>query len=293
MSRKKGCESYSFFEDGKVVLITGASSGIGKNVAIALAKYGTKLVIVARREKKLLQTTRQLRKLKIKVLPIVGDIRNRDDRARIIEHSLKNFGRIDVLINNAGLGKANLFLEQPISEIDELIETNVLSLIKMSKLVIPIMKEQSEGHIINLSSSLALLPVYPFAVYCATKSAVKTFSDCIRDEVKEYGIKVSTVLPGPYDTEFHKVAGLDDSSYQSYSVSKLAKKIAKLVLKPKENLIQPWFFIPLIWIATRFRFIKRKITLPISKSIMEGIIKKEKLEFKKKEEKMKITVKIS
>ncbi len=150
------------------------------------------------------------------------------------------------------------------------------------------MKEQNEGHIINLSSSLALLPVYPFAVYCATKSAVKTFSDCIRDEVKDYGIKVSTVLPGPYDTEFHKVAGLDDSSYPSYSVSKLAEKIAKLVIKPRENLIQPWFFIPIVWLATRFRFIKRKITLPISKSIMEGKIKKEKLEFKKKEEKLKI-----
>jgi len=292
MSKKKGYKNYSFFEDGKVVLITGASSGIGKNVALALARYGTKLVIVARREKKLIQTTRQLRKLKINVLPIIGDIRNRDDQARIIEQSLKKFGRIDVLINNAGLGKATLFLEQSISEIDELIETNILGLIKMSKLVIPIMKEQNEGHIINLSSSLALLPVYPFAVYCATKSAVKTFSDCIRDEVKEYGIKVSTVLPGPYNTEFHKVAGLDDSSYQSYSVSILAKKIAKLVIKPKDNLIQPWFFIPLIWIATRFRFIKRKITLPISKSIMEGKIKKEKVEFKKKEGGLEIIVEI-
>ncbi len=291
MRRKKGYKKHSFFEDGKVVLITGASSGIGKNVALALANYGTKLVIVARREKKLIQTTRQLRKLKIKVLPIIGDIRTRDDRARIVEQTMKNFGRIDVLINNAGLGKANLFLEQPISEIDELIETNVLGLIKMSKLVIPIMKEQNNGHIINLSSSLAFLPVYPFAVYCATKSAVKTFSDCIRDEVKAYGIKISTVFPGPYGTEFHKVAGLDDSSYQSYSVSRLAEKIARLVIKPKDNLIQPWFFIPLIWITTRFRFIKRKITSPISSSIMEGKIKKGKLESMKKEEKLKITVK--
>jgi len=291
MRRKKGYKKHSFFEDGKVVLITGASSGIGKNVALALANYGTKLVIVARREKKLIQTTRQLRKLKIKVLPIIGDIRTRDDRARIVEQTMKNFGRIDVLINNAGLGKANLFLEQPISEIDELIETNVLGLIKMSKLVIPIMKEQNNGHIINLSSSLAFLPVYPFAVYCATKSAVKTFSDCIRNEVKAYGIKISTVFPGPYGTEFHKVAGLDDSSYQSYSVSRLAEKIARLVIKPKDNLIQPWFFIPLIWITTRFRFIKRKITSPISSSIMEGKIKKGKLESLKKEEKLKITVK--
>ena len=87
------------------------------------------------------------------------------------------------------------------------------------------------------------------------------------------------------------MAGLDDSSYQSYSVSRLAEKIARLVIKPKDNLIQPWFFIPLIWITTRFRFIKRKITSPISSSIMEGKIKKGKLESMKKEEKLKITVK--
>ncbi|MBY8999880.1 MAG: SDR family NAD(P)-dependent oxidoreductase [Candidatus Heimdallarchaeota archaeon] len=292
MSKKKDSKNHSFFDEGKVVLITGASSGIGKNVALALASSRMKLIIIARRENKLMQTARSLNKLKIKNLPIVGDIRNREDREKIIRYSLKKFGRIDVLINNAGLGKANLFLEQSSEEIDELIETNILGLIKMSKLVIPIMKEQNDGHIINISSSLALLPVYPFAVYCATKSAVKTFSDCIREEVKEYGIKVSTVLPGPYNTEFHKVAGLDDSSYTSFTVLKLADKIAKLVKKPKENLIQPWFFIPLVWIATRFKFIRRKITSPIAKSIMEGKIKKERLEFKKKEEAQKITVKI-
>ena len=292
MRKKKNHKEYSLFNEGKVVLITGASSGIGRSVALALASYGTKLIIVARREKKLLQTARSLKKLKIKVLPIVGDIRNRDDREKIINNSLKKFGRIDVLINNAGLGKANLFLEQPTEEIDNLVDTNILGLIKMSKLVIPIMKDQNEGHIINLSSSLALLPVYPFAVYCATKSAVKTFSDCIREEVKEYGIKVSTVLPGPYDTEFHEVAGLEGSSYTSYPVSKLAEKIAKLVTKPKANLIQPWFFIPVVWLANRSKFIRKRITSPISKSLMAGKIKKEKTQTMKKEEEQKITVQI-
>ena len=136
MIKKRKTKPYSFFENGKVVLITGASSGIGKSVAMELANYGVKLTIVARREKKLKQTARQLRKLKVKVLPIVGDVRNRDDRTQIVEQTLKKFGRIDVLINNAGLGKANLFLEQPTHEIDELIETNILSLIKMSQLVL-------------------------------------------------------------------------------------------------------------------------------------------------------------
>ena len=277
MHWKKILRKYSIFEKEKVIIITGASSGIGKHVALALSSYRVKLTIVARREKKLKRTARELKRLKIPVLAIVGDVRNREDREKIIEQTLSKFGKIDVLINNAGLGKASLFINQPEYDIEELIETNILSLIKMSQLIIPVMKEQNDGHIINLSSTLALLPAYPFAVYCATKSAVKTFSDCIREEVQNYGIKVSTILPGPYNTEFHKVAGIDDSSYLSYSVEKLSKKIAKLVFKPKENMIQPWFFGILLWITTRFNFIKNAISVSISKSIVKGIKEQPKL----------------
>jgi short-subunit dehydrogenase len=255
------------------IVITGASSGIGKALSLALAPFTPNLVIVARREKKLKQTSHQLKKQKIKHISIVGDVRNREDRERIIEKTLNAFGRIDVLVNNAGLGKANLFLEQPEQEIDELIETNILSLIKITHSVLPIMKEQGEGHIINLSSTLALLPVYPFAVYCATKSAVKTFSDCIREEIRGYGIKVSTVLPGPYNTEFNQVANIGISDFKGYDVEQLAKKMTKLILKPKDNLIQPWFFSPVAWLANVFNSFKSKITSSISKSIFDAKIK--------------------
>lgn len=272
------------------IVITGASSGIGKSLALALAPLKPNLVLVARREKKLKQTALTLRKQKVKHITIVGDVRNRDDREKIIEKTLDTYGRIDVFVNNAGLGKANLFLEQPEQEIDELIETNILSLVKMTHSILPIMKEQGEGHIINLSSTLALLPVYPFAVYCATKSAVKTFSDCIREEVREYGVRVSTVLPGPYDTEFNKVANIGVSDFKGYDVEKLVKKIVKLILKPKDNLIQPWHFVPLVWLAKISESFKKKVTSSIAASIFKAkvITSLETKTKKEKEEKIEL-----
>jgi short-subunit dehydrogenase len=270
------------------IVITGASSGIGKSLTLALAPLKPNLVIVARREKKLQQTAYRLRKQKVKHISIVGDVRNQDDRERIIDKTMRTFGRIDVLVNNAGLGKANLFLEQPEQEIDELVETNILSLIKLTHSVLPIMKEQSEGHIINLSSTLALLPVYPFAVYCATKSAVKTFSDCIREEVRDFGIKISTVLPGPYNTEFNYVANIGKSDFNGYDVEKLAAKMVKLILNPKDNLIQPWHFNPVAWLAKISNKFKEKVTTSIAASIIKARIMTSQQVESKKEKKEEI-----
>ncbi|MCG3258513.1 MAG: SDR family NAD(P)-dependent oxidoreductase [Candidatus Heimdallarchaeota archaeon] len=254
----------------KVVVITGASSGIGKAVSLALAEHKPKLVIVARRKKKLMQTAKGLRRLGLKVLPITADVRNSDDRNRIIDFSITAFGSIDVFINNAGLGKVNLFLEQPEEEINELIDTNIVSLIKLTQKAAKVMKEQGHGHIINLSSTLAMLPTYPFAVYSATKSAVKIFDDCIREEMLGHGILVSTVLPGPYNTEFNQVANIGKASFKGYKVAKLAQEIVKLILKPKENLIQPKMFRLLIWITKRSKKIKKKVVSGIASQIIAG-----------------------
>jgi len=278
--------------EGSTIIITGASSGIGKELAIILASKKPNLVIVARREKKIKQVAYQLKKMKIKVLPIVGDVRNREDRQRILDLTIKAFGRVDVLVNNAGLGKVSLFIEQPEEEIDELIETNFLALVKMTQLILPIMKEQGGGHIINLSSTLALILPYPFAVYNATKSAVKTFSDSLREEVKNYGIAVSTVLPGPYNTNFHKVANVGSGSFKVYNVTKLAKKVAKLIIKPKRDLIKPNIFIALTWITNLFPKLKRMISVKIGDQILKAKeeTKKELEKERLKLEKEKIVV---
>ena len=248
---------------GKVIIITGASSGIGKAVALSLAKHQPKLVLFARREKKLHQTARSLKKQGVKSLPIVGDIRNPEDREKLVDLTLKAFGSIDILFNNAGLGR-------------ELIETNFLSLVKLTQKVAQIMKEQQRGHIVNLSTSLVMLPAYPFAVYCATKSAIMTFGDALRQEMKKYGVSVSTIYPGPYNTAFHEVAHCDKNAFTVYDVNKLADKIVKLFLKPKDNLIQPWFFSIYSWLSKRFNLFKNKVSNEIGDSILKSTKTEEK-----------------
>jgi short-subunit dehydrogenase len=271
---------------GKVIIITGASSGIGKEVAFQLAPLQPKLVLIGRRERNLMNVARILRRQKINLLPIVADVRNSDDRKKIVDLTLKVFGSIDILINNAGLGKANLFLEQPEEEINEQIETNLISTIKLTKLVLPIMKEQGKGHVINMSSTLAFLPPYPFAVYNATKAAVKTFSDSLREEVKKYGVTISTVLPGPYNTDFHNVANVGRGEYKLYDVHKLVKKIVDLLIYPKNDLIQPRIFVLLLAISRIFPSISRLISRKVGDTILEAKMKTA-VELEKEEESQK------
>ncbi|TFG10609.1 SDR family NAD(P)-dependent oxidoreductase [Candidatus Heimdallarchaeota archaeon] len=286
-SEDKGKKENSELKD-KVILITGASSGIGKAIALSLAKHQPKLVIFARREKKLMQTAKSLKQQGVKLLPIVGDIRNREDRNKLVDASLRAFGNIDILINNAGLGRANLFVDQPEEEIDELIDTNFLSLVKLTQKVAQIMKEQQSGHIVNMSTSLVMLPTYPFAVYCATKSAIMTFGDAIRKEMEDYGVKVSTIFPGPYNTDFHEVAHCDKDKFEVYDVGKLADKIVQLLLKPQDNLIQPWFFSLYSWFAKRSKKFKKAISNMIGDSILQSKQEKEnKLQIEEKIERKK------
>ena len=115
-----------------------------------------------------------------------------------------------------------------------------------------------------------MFPPYSLAVYSATKLAVKAFSDGIREEAKEYGVAISTVFPGPYNTEFNEVAGMGRSSFKGFDVKKLANRMVRLIIKPKNELIQPWIFIPLVWLAKRSSFIHRRTTEWIASSIWEG-----------------------
>ena len=270
----------------QVIVITGASSGIGKATTLALAAHKPKMVIVARRKKKLIQTAKSLERSGVKVITITADVRNSEDRFKIIDYAIKAFERIDIFVNNAGLGKANLFLEQPEEEINELIETNVISLIKLTQKAAKVMKEQGRGHIINLSSSLAMLPTYPFAVYTATKSAVKSFCDCIRPELEQHGIKVSCVLPGPYNTEFNKVANIGKASFKVYNVKELAREIVKLMIKPKDDLIMPKKFGLLTWFTNLSKKFRKVVTSGIASQIYAS-----KLETDKEFDSEKIAVK--
>jgi len=198
----------------KVVFITGASSGFGKACAEQFAALGANLLICARRADKIEKLAFELHnKFKIKVFAFQLDIRNQEDVDDIISSLPKEWKKIDVLVNNAGLSRGlNKIQDGVLLDWEEMIDTNVRGLLYVSRAVIPLMLKNKRGHIINIGS-IAGQEVYPAGnVYCATKHAVDALTKGMRIDLNDTPIKVSTVDPGLAETEFSLVRFRGDKS---------------------------------------------------------------------------------
>ena len=183
---------------GQVAIITGASSGIGCAIAIVLAQKGTHVSLVARREKELRDTAKKCGK---GALAICADVRKAADVRRAVERTLGKFGKIDVLVNSAGILISGPLDQATDRRVQDLLETNLLGTVLFCKSVLPVMKRQKRGHIVNVSSIAGTRPQVEMAVYTASKFGVTGFSDSLQLEVKSYGIKVSTIRPGTVATD--------------------------------------------------------------------------------------------
>ncbi len=191
----------------KTAIITGATSGFGKAIAFRLAGLGYQLIVTGRRSERLDELTELLRsQYSINVISLCFDVRNNDECTKAVQSIPDVFFPIDLLINNAGLAAGALpFDESDLSDYDQMIDTNVKGLLYMTKLIVPGMIEQKNGHIINISS-IAGIEVYPNgSVYCASKHAVNAITKGLRIDLVKHGIKVSSVSPGMAETEFSVV----------------------------------------------------------------------------------------
>lgn len=187
---------------GRVVIITGASSGIGRATALALAKSGAFITVVARRGDKLTELVMEVASTAGKCLPIVGDIRNEAFCESVVAQTVAHFGRVDVLINNAGVGHRSYVMEMTSEEINAIWDTNVVGLLAMTRAAVPHMKRQKGGQIVNISSVVGQRPLPTSAIYCASKTAVNFLSRSLRMELHPHRIKVTVVYPGLTATEF-------------------------------------------------------------------------------------------
>ena len=187
---------------GQVIIVTGASAGIGEATARRLARGGAKVVISARRLDRLETLARELDPSGANVLVVAGDVTSDADRRKLVAATLQKFGRIDGLVNNAGYGTRGPVEIASIDVIRKNYETNVFSLIALTQLVLPSMRERGTGCIVNIGSVAGRIARPLSSIYDSTKHALEALTDGLRGELKPFGVRVSLIRPGFILTEF-------------------------------------------------------------------------------------------
>lgn len=236
---------------GKVVIVTGASSGIGEATAREFGRQGARVVLAARRVERLEALSQEIQSLGTgaETLVVPADLSKLEDIESLIDQTLMRFGRIDVLVNNAGFGRLD-WLENldPVKDIEAQFDVNVLGLVQTTRQALPVMIKQRSGHIINMGSMASLVATPTYTIYAACKHAVHGFSEALRREVKPWGIDVSMIYPGGVKTEFGEHAGIKRKTkattpkFLALSAEEVAQAVVKLVRQPRAMLIIPWLW---------------------------------------------------
>ncbi len=186
---------------GKVIVITGASSGMGESAARHLATLGAKVVMAARRTDRIEAIARELNQQGLQIIAVATDVTNVDDVKALIQTAVNTFGRVDVLINNAGVMPLSRLDQGKVDEWNQMIDVNIRGVLHGIAAVLPVMKAQKSGHIINTASVAAHLVFQSSAVYSATKFAVKALTEGLRQETAALNIRATLISPGAVKTE--------------------------------------------------------------------------------------------
>jgi NADP-dependent 3-hydroxy acid dehydrogenase YdfG len=197
----------------KTILITGATSGFGKAIALRFAKEGYDVCITGRRKDRLEDLQKQLESFGNRVIALEFDVRNKDEVKKAIDNLKQQMQRIDILVNNAGLASGLSTIDEgDTDDWDRMIDTNVKGLLYVTRQVVPMMTQQGSGHIINIGSTAAKIVYKNGNVYNATKFAVDALNQAMRIDLLPYGIKVTAIHPGMAETEFSLVRFKGDES---------------------------------------------------------------------------------
>ncbi|XP_052871903.1 17-beta-hydroxysteroid dehydrogenase 14-like [Anopheles cruzii] len=201
---------------GKIVLITGASSGIGAGTAKYLTNLGATCVLAARNGEKLASVRAECAALgKAEPLTVVADVTRAADNERLLRTVLERYGRLDVLVNNAGKGAVGGIEDADLEQFDDILNTNLRSVFALTKLAVPHLIT-SRGNIVNVSSVAGTNSFANLLSYCVSKSALDQFTRCTALDLAPKGVRVNSVNPAVIVTEFHKTLGLEEAAYAKY-----------------------------------------------------------------------------
>ena len=197
---------------GKNALITGGGKGLGKAVALALAKEGVNIGITGRNEANLKQVAEEIRALGVKSKYISFDVSNSTEVERGISAIVDKLGGIDILINNAGIGEFGSFEKMPSDTWKQIIETNLFGVYYVTKAVLPFLKAKSEGDIVNVASTAGLKGGANMSAYGASKAAVISLSQSLMAELRKFNIRVFTLTPSTIASDMSINTGLTDGN---------------------------------------------------------------------------------
>lgn len=186
---------------GKIVAITGASSGMGKAIAIELAKNGAKVVLGARRTEQLLQIVDEIKSKGGEAAFAQIDVKNKADLVRLVNEAVEQYGKLDVIINNAGVSQLSRIDELDIEGWEEMIDVNLKGVLYGMAAAIPVFKQQQSGHIVNIISTSGIKIVPMQGVYAGTKNAIRTIAEAFRLE-SDGNIRITGISPGLVKTDF-------------------------------------------------------------------------------------------
>jgi len=237
---------------GKVVVITGASMGIGEAIAQLFADKGASVVLLSRD-----LSREEAARARIghgeRTLALACDVRRREEIDQVVNFAVRQFQRIDIWINNAGHGILDSIANVDMAACRETFETNFFGTVEAMQAVIPVMKQQGSGTIANISSVAGHIPVPFMGIYSATKFAMNAMGKAARIELEQFGINVLTVCPGYVRTEFgaNAIRGKElkqvrPESVRGISAERVAHAVLKGCLSGKREIIVPWTMIPVI-----------------------------------------------
>jgi NADP-dependent 3-hydroxy acid dehydrogenase YdfG len=188
--------------DGNVAVVTGASAGIGQAIARRFLEEGADLVVVARRGERLETFAEDARKAGRRCVVMTGDVREEETARQTVQQAIEQLGKIDILVNNVGIGIYKNLVDTNADDYDQMMNTNMRSTFLFTQHTVPHMVERGSGFIINISSMAGVMGFAGEAVYCATKFAQVGFTQALDRELRPRGIKVGVVCPGGVKTEF-------------------------------------------------------------------------------------------
>lgn len=228
-----------------VVIVTGSSSGIGAATAREFARHGAQVILAARRVEELAIQVQTITAEGHHAIAIPTDITDAVQITKLVEQTIEQFGHIDVLVNNAGIGRLRPFHKEPEEYINQVIDVNLRGAMLMTHAVLPGMLERHHGAIISIASVAGHVALNP--IYSGTKFGVRGFSLSLHRQLARSGVSVSLVSPGYINTNMNKGSRLPMPGPEL-----VARTIVNLAVKPRREVIVPGFYSPLVGIANTF-----------------------------------------